>query len=376
MPFAPANSVSKGNKHTTNDQRKMPKPASKSVRNTKKAMKSNIAEINTRHRGGASASADDDDSNESDEGSGTAIDNNEELDTPDAFALSGVHAAREAATSRLTGHKLNTKQILSKERSPLPAEPTDSDDDEDEDENDDNDDDYADVENISDSEESIVDSNENNVLRSAEMDLIQEFERTEIPRNATSMTNDMDEMNLTDEPDHTLRFSLESEDSQPNLGFDLDLDFFEDPFRGLSSHDTLYQEMVADAEDAFDDDLNRWRRPQMSKGREDDAPLSTQKKVRFEATPSHASNESSDDDPRDSYPDLFDGIDDALLKKQSLMRNFEMEMQQDGDSTFDFDFEDEYERTAFKIDAESDSNDEMSDSDCMSRESLCHSKIR
>ncbi|KAK0288748.1 hypothetical protein LTR35_003147 [Friedmanniomyces endolithicus] len=221
------------------------------------------------------------------------------------------------------------------------------------------DDDYAGVEDVSDDEDDdIGESNDFSVLRAAEQDLRDEFERTEQRRNADSMTDGMDTMFLQGDEAFARRLGLQVGPSQQDdLGFSVNLD--DDPFVGLQFDDSLYQEMYDDAEKALgmgvgDEDE---RNPQSREG-----SAGTKKRVRFQEpheTPSHQSSMSNSDDPNDMYPDLFDAQDDPALRQRfgldvDLDANFRMDYS-DAGSCYDFDGDEE--RMALAID------DEDSDSD-------------
>ncbi|KAK1061450.1 hypothetical protein LTR74_011077 [Friedmanniomyces endolithicus] len=223
---------------------------------------------------------------------------------------------------------------------------------------DDDDGDYAGVEDLSDDEEDIGESNDSSVLRAAEQDLRDEFERTEQRRNADSMTDGMDTMFLQRDEAFARRLGLQVGQSQPDgLGFCVNLD--DDPFVGLQFDDSLYQEMYDDAEKALGMGLGAEdeRNPQSREG-----SAGTKKRVRFQEpheTPSRQSSMSNSDDPNDMYPDLFDAQDDPALRQRfgldvDLDTNFRMDYS-DAGSCYDFDGDEE--RMALAID------DEESDSD-------------
>ncbi|KAK0281819.1 hypothetical protein LTR35_002996 [Friedmanniomyces endolithicus] len=228
---------------------------------------------------------------------------------------------------------------------------------------DDDDGDYAGVEDLSDDEEDIGESNDLSVLRAAEQDLRDEFERTEQRRNADSMTDGMDTMFLQRDEAFARRLGLQVGQSQPDgLGFSVNLD--DDPFVGLQFDDSLYQEMYDDAEKALgmgigDEDQCNLQSREGSAG--------TKKRVRFQEpheTPSRQSSMSNSDDPNDLYPDLFDAQDDPALRQRfgldvDLDANFRMDYS-DAGSCYDFDGDEE--RMALAIDdEESDSDDPAGD---------------
>ncbi|KAK1820682.1 hypothetical protein LTR12_004846 [Friedmanniomyces endolithicus] len=224
---------------------------------------------------------------------------------------------------------------------------------------DDDDGDYAGVEDLSDDEEDIGESNDLSVLRAAEQDLRDEFERTEQRRNADSMTDGMDTMFLQRDEAFARRLGLQVGQSQPDgLGFSVNLD--DDPFVGLQFDDSLYQEMYDDAEKALG----------MGIGNEDQCNLQSREgsaALRFQEphkTPSRQSSMSNSDDPNDLYPDLFDAQDDPALRQRfgldvDLDANFRMDYS-DAGSCYDFDGDEE--RMALAIDdEESDSDDPAGD---------------
>lgn len=223
------------------------------------------------------------------------------------------------------------------------------------------DNDYADVEDVSDSDESESDANENSILRSAENDLINEFERNEGRLNTNLMLNDMNDMALNDEA-LAIELSLQSADSQ-TAGRNFEIDMNDDPFFGLAQQEHLYQDMLREAESKV------WRMPDTVRTREASDPSSTtQKRVRFEETEFKSPSLSGSDDANEAFPDLFADADDPLVKQQiALGAEADLGMLQhdfaDADSFYDF--EDEDEKLAFEVDEESDSDDDRSSYDCM-----------
>lgn len=239
------------------------------------------------------------------------------------------------------------------------------------------DDDYAGVEDVSDDEEFVEEPNSKNALRAAEQDLIDEFERTEERRDATNMTADMDTMllqEINDSP-QTRRSSLSSTASLPDA-FDLNINMDDDPFLGLASHDSLYQDMFNEAENliAAQDALASWRQPERDDSEE---YVGTKKRVRFmepqetQETRSRSSSLSSEEeDPSVAFPDLFDPQDDALLRSRfGIDVDLDASFQHDySDTGSYYDFEGEEERLALEIDdEESDTDDDLStfDSTCI-----------
>ena len=223
------------------------------------------------------------------------------------------------------------------------------------------DDDYADVENVSDSEASEYEADERSILKSAEHDLIDEFERTEDRRNTNIMTNDMNDMALHEDEALARRLSLQGTDSQVD-GFNFEIDMNEDPFCGLARNDNLYDDMWKEAESAI------WRMPDSIRSRETSDPSSTtQKRVRFEATPARSSSMSGSDDANEAFPDLFTAADDPTVKQRialGLDVDFNVRPNDLNDNESFYDFEDEDERLAFELDEASDSDEDLSSDDC------------
>ncbi|KAK5128350.1 hypothetical protein LTR85_003018 [Meristemomyces frigidus] len=223
------------------------------------------------------------------------------------------------------------------------------------------DDDYAGVEDVSDDEDSVDEPHSKNALRAAEQDLIDEFERTEERRDATSMTADMDTMFLQDNSHPRVRrLSLTSNGTLPDA-FDLNINMDDDPFLGLASHDSLYQDMFNEAEDtlASEDALASWRQPER---KDSEDSVGTKKRVRFmepHETRSRSSSLSSEEDPSGGFPDLFDPQDDAMLRSRfGIDVDLDASFQHDySDTGSYYDFEGEEERLALQID------DEESDTD-------------
>jgi hypothetical protein len=314
-----------------------------------------------------------DDSDGDDEGDSSANDDDddEEDDDNDAdvFALPGGPRIGKNATGRLAGRMPEDVDMSDADQAVAGAERAST--------NDSDEEDYGGVGEISDSDESEEDVDEDIVLRKAERDLIAEYESSERPRAAKAMAKEMDDMSIGE--DLSRRTSMQSETSMEG-DLDLDLDFTQDPFGGLNSNDSLYQELIEDAEGQFDNELASWRIPDvhpdslMMHGRSRESSTfstHTAKKVRFEETTSTRSRTSSlsseDIDPRDAYPDLLDSADTPVGRSSMLLINIDPDMsmdQMETESLYDFDFEDEYEKAAFEIDRESDSEESSSD-DCM-----------
>lgn len=319
-----------------------------------KQMKTNVKSIAHGARTGDAVSDDSDDGD--DEGdSSTDDDDDDDLDEPDDFALPGAARIGNGAASRLAGLSPVDASMLD-DQAIAGAHMIDEED-------------YDGINEISDADESVDDDDEKNVLRSAEKDLIAEYERTERPRTATAVTNNINGLSLTDDAAQARRSSVQSEDSQIFDDLEVpDLDFNQDPFSGLSSADTLYQEMMQDAEGSLSttNHMSLWRLGG-NESRESSAPSSvTQKRVRFdERLSSRASSMSSseEDAAGNAFPDLFDGIQDPMLPHYMLTAG--VEAIHETESVYDF--EDEYERQAFEIDEEaSDSLSDESDFSCIS----------
>lgn len=293
-----------------------------------------------------------DESDSGDEGESSPIeddDNDDSEDEVDVHALSGA-GRNGSAAPRLAGRAPECDAVGGAEDDEI------------------DDDDYHGVEDISDSDDDGIEEPENAVLKAAEQDLIAEFEETERPRTASAMSHEMTSLTLAEDAALARRLSLQSDDSSLEQ-----LDFNQDPFGGLGHTDSLYQDLMDDAEEDFDGDLASWRIPAIP-----DYPASRQnsvqsngneKRVRFAetATSSRSSSMSSEEeDPRDTFPDLFDGGDDHMTRSQFLM-DIDSAIEDDNESVYDYEFADQYEKVAFDIDRESDDDadeDEMS-SDCM-----------
>ncbi|KAK5133400.1 hypothetical protein LTR08_007739 [Meristemomyces frigidus] len=216
------------------------------------------------------------------------------------------------------------------------------------------DDDYAGVEDVSDDDDEDISGvpGSPDMLRAAELDLIDEFERTEERQSANDITADMDTMDLQEESQSTTRRTSISSI------FDLNVNMDEDPFLGLASHDDLYRDMFNEAEDA----LAFWRQPERKDSEDSGA---TKKRVRFmepHETRSRSSSLSSDEDPGDAFPDLFAAQDDPMLRSRlGLDVDLDADFQNDySDAGSCYDFEGEEERLALAIDEEdSDSDEDM-----------------
>lgn len=302
-----------------------------------------------------------DDSEEGDQDVGDSANHGADTDAdePDGHALSGAPRVRNNAAPHLAG--LTAMKDIESDLDEQAIAGAESDLDEE---------DYGDVEDASDGDsEADEDEEEETILRSAEKDLIEEFEHEFRPRSSQSVANDMmNDLTLGEDAALARRLSLQTEDSQQDE-LEVDLDFTQDPFGGLATTDDLYNELVEDAEHVFESEYNElssWRQ-EPSSSRETSAPSTVmQKKVRFEETTiSRSSSMSSEDDPREAFPDLFDARDGHELRQQMLLNGLNVDAGQDNESTFEYDFEDEFEAKAFEIDGESDSDSEMSETDCM-----------
>lgn len=280
-------------------------------------------------------------------------------DEADVFALSGANRKGNIATSRLAGPTcmIETDAVAGAE------EDTDSDDEEGYDVLDDDDDED--------------DDEDDGIEKVLEKDLIQDFldEEAEAgakraqattssrPQTATSVSNEMTGLSIVEDAALARRLSLQSEDS--NGG---DLDWSEDPFQGLQTNDSLYQELIEDAEDDFSYDLASWRVTDETVN-EDNLfelqPAGNEKRVRFaETVSSRSSSLSSEDDPRDAYPDLFDGTSTPQSRSQYMMDIDPIDDDNDdNESIFDFDYVDPYENEPVNMynDEESDSDGETTD---------------
>ncbi|WPH02815.1 Hypothetical protein R9X50_00568300 [Acrodontium crateriforme] len=255
-----------------------------------------------------------------DEDNGSAVEDQEaSVDEPDASALSVVR-------KRLAGLQSGDDS----EQATSGAEQEDSDDE------------YAGLDEISDDDdddEKTEVEKEADVLRNAELDLIQEFERKEHRRTTDSAL------------DHMFNAGANggAEDDSNSV-----VDLNEDPFAGLEAHDSLYQDLWNDAEY----DLGLWRLPI-----DQDHPesMGNKKRVRFEEARSRSLSVSSNSsvDANETFPDLFMAQDDP-----ALAQHFAIDMDPDATFTGDYsdaescyDFDGEEEIIAFEVD------EDMSDSD-------------
>ena len=326
----------------------------------KKPTKSNITnKVKSRQSGSAVI---DDGQSDDENGDSSAIEEQQDTtEEPDAFALSGAQQSFDEAAKRLAGHEFGDQDMFenmsmtasSQAMAGATRDGYGSDDD-----------DYADVENVSDSEVSGAEGDEDDersILRSVEKDLIDEFERTEQRQNANIMMMDMNDMALDEDEALARRLSLQGTDGQTDeFGFAVNMN--EDPFYGFSKNDNVYNDMWNEAESAL------WRMPQPARARESSDPASTtQKRVRFEEIHSRDSSRSDSEDPNESFPDIFAASDDPVVK-QRIAFGLEQDdgfLQNDfADAESFYDFEDEDEKLAFEVDEESDSEDDLSSYDC------------
>jgi len=290
--------------------------------------------------------------------SNAADEHGDPAEEPDVSALSG--ALRNQYTPRLTGTANDAKNAMHEEiaedgmQALSGAERLECE----------NDDDYADVEDVSDSDGSDDGEDEQNVLRSAEEDLINEFERTEERRTADNMVINLNDMGIDDDGDDVIARHL----SMPApidhlLDFGLDINMNEDPFYGLANHDNLYRDMWNEAESEI------WRMPESIRHRPNIDSNGNQKRVRFEETRSRQSSTTSEEeeDPSDAFPDLFAASDNPAVKRRLALavdQDIDILRNDIDDNESFYDFEDEDERLAFELDEDSDSDGESSDYDC------------
>ncbi|KJX92626.1 hypothetical protein TI39_contig5838g00004 [Zymoseptoria brevis] len=363
-----SNSNPRGNMQVFQDTKITRQGVPKSKHNkNKKPLKSSIKKMANGTRTG-DAISDDSDGDDEGELSGSDEEDEEDDDDADVFALSGGPRIGSNANGRLAGPMSDDVDMFDDDQAVAGAERAST--------NDSDEEDYGAVDDMSDSDDSEPDVDENTVLRKAERDLIEEFESTEKPRAARAMASEMNGMNIEEDSGLSRRTSMQSETSMDGE-LDFGLDFTQDPFGGLNSHDSLYQELIEDAEGQFDSDLASWRIPDVhpdsllmhSRSRESSIiSTHTAKKVRFEETTSSRSRTSSlsseDIDPREAYPDLLDSADTPIGRSNMVMLNMDGDVEMDQmetESLYDFDFEDEYEKAAFEIDRQSDSEESSSD---------------
>ena len=350
-------------KRSDGDIQKKPQSiAQTSSRKTlKKPMKSNItSKMRTRRTETVTPG---DVEGEDDEGDSSATEEHDDTtEDPDVSALSGAQGQPGGETGkRLAGHDRKRRDMLEDIVVADDTQTVAGADDEQYEGSDGND--YEDVENVSvsDDEESADEDEDRSILRSAEQDLINEFERQEQRQHATVMTNDMTLMALDEDKALARRLSLQLPGSQiDDFGFPINMD--EDPFHGLPKDDENYRNLWSQAETAL------WRMPEMTGSREGSDPASAnQKRVRFQEIEIDSSSGSESEDPNEVYPDLLDAaVVPNLDQLIAFGLDYDARHDQNGnnDNESFYDFEDEDERLAFQVDEESDSDEDLSSSDC------------
>ena len=247
---------------------------------------------------------------EDDEADSSAIEDQPSSDEEeaDASALSGARQNGVAARQRPAGLKTNNNEDTTM---------NDGDDDDqtmagaEEDATDgDDEDDYADIEDISDSEASDDEAfDESVVLKSAENDLIGEFERAEHRRDAVGM---LDGLALEDEArDIAFAQHLSLQDREPQQDFDFGLNMDIDPFANQERPELFFNDMWDENEFKVAHNSEPGS-PQERSGN------ATQKRVRFEEVQedneSRASTPSDDDEIENTFPDLFASQDDPAIR--------------------------------------------------------------
>ena len=354
-------SKSTSQKLSHGDMQKKPQSiAQNSSRKTpKKPMKSNIT--SKMRTGRTEVVTPGDVEGEDDEGDSSATEEHDDTaEDPDVSALPGAQRQPGGETGkRLAGHDRKQPDMFS-DIGVTDDTQTVAGADEEEYEGSDEDD-YEDVEDVTDDEQSADEVEERNILRSAERDLIGEFERNEQRRNATVMTSDMTLMALDEEEALARRLSLQGSDSQTDdFGYPINMD--EDPFRGFQKDGDTYRSLWEEAETAL------WRMPETTRSRESSDPASAnQKRVRFQEIEVDSSSGSDSEDPNEIYPDLLDAAEVPNLEHIiALGLAFDAKVDQNGfnDAESFYDFEDEDERLALQVDEESDSDEDLSSSDC------------
>ena len=324
----------------------------------KKPMKSNITNKMRTRRSEIVAAGDT--QGEDEEGDSSATEEADDTpEDPDVSALPGAQRQSGGEPGkRLAGRDSKVPYMFKKVGVSDDAQTIAGADEEGYDESDE--DDYDDLEDVSDGEESVNDADERSILQSAEKDLIDEYERKEERLNATLMTHDMNFMVLDEAEDFARRLSLQGSDSQTDeFGFPIDMN--EDPFHGFNIENESYHDLWDQAETSFFG--------AMAGSRESSDPASaTQKRVRFEEIQVDSSNGSDSEDPNEAFPDLLDASEVPGLKRRiALGLELTAGLDRNGfnDAESFYDFEDEDERRAFEIDEESDSDEDLSSSDCM-----------
>ena len=329
-------------------------------RKSKKPMKSNItSKLRPRHPNGQVTGGDG--QGEDDDGESSAIEEQTDLaEEPDVHTLPGATQPIVGEnTPRLAGFEIEDDDMFN-EMTMIDDTPTSTGAEPGAEESDD---DYAGVEKVSDSDasdEGEQEEYEQSVLRSAEKDLIDEFERTEQHRNTSMMTMDMDGMGIDDDEALARRWSLQPSRSQfDEFGFEVNMN--EDPFFGLAKDDNLYNDMWTEA------DSELWRMPDTVRHRKN-SDTGTQKRVRFEETHSRDTSITSSEDPNEAFPDLFAASDDPAVKQRLalvLKQDLESSQKIPDDAESFYDFEDDDEKLAFELDENSDSDYDSSSYDCM-----------
>lgn len=332
-----------------------------SKKGSKKPFKSNFtSQYKSSHAADSGAAANESDEEESDS-SATEEHKNPDEDG-DVFALpNGRQQPLVAAMRRSAGPRSKDEDMIMSDDVPATAgavQDTDDDDDQ-----------YADVEDIEESEASDDDGdiNECDVRRAAESDLIGEFERSEQRREASGVTNAIQDMALEDDEanDIALAQELSIQDANPHVDFDFEVNMNDDPFVGLPGDDTIYKAMWDEAEMAM------WRRPGSTSPKQRTATNGgTQKRVRFEEVNDAASRASSpassEEDAGEAFPDLFASQDDPMIQRQLAL-----DVEDDngllsndwGDLESCYDFDGDEEDVAWKVDEEEDSEDSDDESD-------------
>lgn len=333
--------MSKITSQKSSDRDLQTKSQSNASKRRNKPMKSNITNKMRTRRSEVVSPGDIQD--EDDEGGSSASEeHNDETEDPDVTALPDAQPQNGGETGkRLAGHKPTQLDTIE-------ANNMTNDDQAVEGANEEteicDDDDYGDVENISDEGElSDSDSDDVDVLQAAEQDLRDEFE-LKVERRLARHLGLHDSESLTDE-----------------FGMPINLDA--DPFHGFARDDSMYSNMMAEAEEGV------WGMPKTFRSRESSDPVSaTQKRVRFEEVEIDVDDSSGSDseDPNDAYPDLLDAADVPGLKSMiaqhaELDARFDPNDFSDAESVYDFEAD---ERLAIQLDEESDSDDAMSSDEC------------
>lgn len=342
------------------------------AKKNKKPLKSNITnKIKSKHIGTNDVGEIEEDAN--DGGGGTTEDTLVNDDDADVFALSGAQQQHvEGAAQRLAGYEVHVKNETMidtgmEDVAQAVAGATDDAVDYDGD-----DDDYAGIDEFSDGEDERSDAAEKKMLEVAEEDLVREFKKVEAKRLASMLTENIETMDLHDIDDadaRSLGLLLDSNSASQDDEFVLNQDL--DPFNGLSRDTDEYQQLWGAAESAV------WRMPETVRSRESSDPASAnQKRVRFEEghelvkspTPSASEDEDEDEDPNEYYPDLLTPEGNSMAAQaayNAFLDGAAAPGDFDDNESF-YDFEDDDEKLAFRIDEESDSDeDDASSIDCM-----------